>query len=191
MVVIKIKLNQILLIVYLIVLSILLKKVLLIPFGLFIVLFVLDGYINKDLKNLLYLIVGLTPFLTILSIFIFYLPFAICGLLFEAHNYLGRYCNEVQYGDFLENLLKNNNLKYEREKNIPISFKGEKPGRNKIDFLVEDIIIIELKAKRILLREDYYQLKRYLVSFKKELGLLVNFRDKFLKPRRILNSSMK
>lgn len=91
MVVIKIKLNQILLIVYLIVLSILLKKVLLIPFGLFIVLFVLDGYINKDLKNLLYLIVGLTHFLTILSIFIFYLPFAICGLLFENSHFTKKY----------------------------------------------------------------------------------------------------
>ncbi len=115
------------------------------------------------------------------------LSYQICGLLFEVHNSLGRYYNEQQYGDLLASLLKKSNLRYEREKNIPISFEGEKEGRNKIDFCVEDSIILELKAKRMLFKEDYYQLKRYLVAFKMELGLLVNFRDKYLKPKRILN----
>ncbi|EKE15169.1 MAG: hypothetical protein ACD_12C00124G0002 [uncultured bacterium] len=115
------------------------------------------------------------------------LSYQVCGLLFEVHNSLGRYCNEEQYGDFLESLIKKNNLEYEREKVIPISFEGERVGRNKVDFCIENSIIVELKAKRILLKEDYYQLKRYLVAFKMELGLLVNFRDKFIKPKRILN----
>ncbi len=115
------------------------------------------------------------------------LSYRVCGLLFKTHNTLGRYCNEKQYSDAFEHLLIENNIKYEREKNILISFEGEKEGRNKIDFCVEDSIILELKAKRMLLKEDYYQLKRYLVAFKMELGLLVNFRDKYLKPKRILN----
>lgn len=115
------------------------------------------------------------------------LSYKVCGLLFETHNVLGRYCNEKQYSDALEYLLIKNNIVYEREKNIPISFEGEKEGRNKLDFCVENSIILELKAKRILLKEDYYQLKRYLVASKMELGLLVNFRDKYLKPKRILN----
>ena len=115
------------------------------------------------------------------------LSYRICGLLFEVQNSLGRYYNEQQYGDLLASLLKKSNLRYEREKNIPISFEGEKEGRNKIDFCVEDSIILELKAKRMLFKEDYYQLKRYLVAFKMELGLLVNFRDKYLRPKRILN----
>jgi len=119
------------------------------------------------------------------------LSYQICGLLFEVHNSLGRYLNEQQYGDLLEVLLKKSNLKYEREKNVPIFFEGQKEGRNKVDFCIENSIILELKAKRILLKEDYYQLKRYLVAFKMELGLLVNFRDKYLKPKRILNPSNK
>jgi len=116
------------------------------------------------------------------------LSYKICGLLFKVHNSLGRYCNEKQYSDAFEHLLIEKRIKYEREKYIPISFEGEKQGRNKVDFIFNDRLIVELKSKRTLLKEDYYQVKRYLISFKKQLGLLVNFRDKFLKPRRILNS---
>ena len=115
------------------------------------------------------------------------LSYKICGLLFEVHNSLGRYCNEKQYSDAFEYLLIDNDIKYEREKYIPISFKGEKQGRNKVDFVINNCLVIELKSKRILLKEDYYQVKRYLIAFNKQLGLLVNFKDKFLKPRRILN----
>ena len=79
-------------------------------------------------------------------------------------------------------------IKYEREKILPPSFKFEKEGRNKVDFLIDGKIILEIKAKRLLLKDDYYQVRRYLSSLNKKLGLLVNFRDKYIKPRRILNS---
>ncbi len=118
------------------------------------------------------------------------LSYKIYGLLFKVHNSLGRYCNEQQYSDAFEKLLIKEEIKYEREKNIPISFEGEKQGRNKIDFIINNSIVIEFKSKRILLRADYYQVKRYLFAFKKQLGLLINFRDKFLKPRRILNDKV-
>lgn len=119
------------------------------------------------------------------------LSYKICGLLFKVHNSLGRYCNEKQYSDAFEHLLVGNNIRYEREKYIPISFEGEKQGRNKVDFIIDNGLIIEFKSKRILLKEDYYQVKRYLVAFNKQLGFLVNFRDKFLKPRRILNPQVR
>ena len=115
------------------------------------------------------------------------LSYKICGLLFEIHNSLGQYCNEKQYSDALEFSLRQDKIIYEREKHIPISFLGERPGRNIADFIIDNCIIIELKSKRCLLKEDYYQVKRYLVAFNMKLGLLVNFRDKYLKPKRILN----
>lgn len=119
------------------------------------------------------------------------LSYKINGVLFSVHNTLGRFCNEKQYADAVEGHLKRLNMNYEREKALSSSFDNEFEGRNKIDFLVENKIILELKAKRILTREDYYQVKRYLSVTYKKLGIIVNFRKKYIEPRRILNSLVK
>ena len=87
--------------------------------------------------------------------------------------------------------LQERKIKYEREKIIPTSFAGEKTGRNKIDFIIENKIIIEAKCKRFINREDFYQTKRYLEAFNKKLGILVNFRETYLKPKRVINSKYK
>lgn len=116
------------------------------------------------------------------------LSYLINGILFKVHNELGRFRNEQEYGDFIENNFKNSDIKYEREKILPISFEGEKIGRNKVDFLIENTIILEIKAKRIIERNDYYQIKRYLSALNKKLGILVNFQDKYLHIKRVLNS---
>lgn len=115
------------------------------------------------------------------------LSYQLTGILFAVHNELGRFCNEKQYGDGVERHLKERSVMYERERILPLSFEGESVGRNKIDFLVDEKILLELKATRILTKEDYYQAKRYLVALHKELGILVNFRQRFLTPKRILN----
>lgn len=110
------------------------------------------------------------------------------GLLFRVHNELGRFCVELQYADALEQLLGQNAIRYEREKILPISFEGERPGRNRVDFLVDDRIVVELKAKTLLERQDFTQVLRYLEAMRCRLGILVNFREKALKPRRVLNA---
>lgn len=115
------------------------------------------------------------------------LSYKINGVLFAVHNELGRFCNEKQYSDAIEHYLKKLKIKYEREKVLPPSFKGEQK-RNKVDFLIENKIILEIKAKNLLTREDYYQVKRYLLALNKKLGILANFRKKYIEPRRILNS---
>ena len=116
------------------------------------------------------------------------LSYKINGILFKIHNELGKYCNEKQYCDLIEEYFKESKLKYEREKILPISFKGETKGRNKVDFLVENKIILEIKAKRIVSREDYYQARRYLTSLNKKICFIVNFHGEYIKPKRILNS---
>lgn len=119
------------------------------------------------------------------------ISYKINGILFSVHNELGRYCNEKQYSDLIESYLKKLNIKYEREKILPPSFNGEHYGRNRIDFLIDDKIILEIKAKRFLTTKDYYQVKRYLVALNKKLGILINFRNKYIRPKRILNSEVK
>jgi len=119
------------------------------------------------------------------------LSYIINGIFFESHNEIGRFANEKQVCDLIERKLKERSLRYEREKVLPLSFLGEMPGRNRIDFLIEDKIVLEIKCKRFLTREDYYQTKRYLVALNKKLAILVNFRDERLIPKRILNSNGK
>jgi len=116
------------------------------------------------------------------------LSFKINGICFQVQNTLGRFCNEKQYADAIEQSLKEQNIHFEREKILPASFKGERLGRNKIDFLIENKLILDLKAKRLITREDYYQMQRYLQALNKKIGIIVNFRDRYIKPRRIINS---
>ena len=114
------------------------------------------------------------------------LSYEVCGLCFSVHNNLGRYRNEKQYGDALESLLKENKINYVREKALPVSFEGENGRRNIPDFIIEDSVIVDLKVKNIVAKEDYFQMQRYLVSYNKKLGLLINFRQKYLYPKRVL-----
>lgn len=116
------------------------------------------------------------------------LSYLINGLLFKVHNKLGRFKNEKQYADALEDFLKENSISYKREKALPKSFQGEQPRRNIPDFSIDDKLILDIKAKRLITREDYFQMRRYLSSYNKKLGIVVNFRQCSLTPKRILNS---
>jgi len=118
------------------------------------------------------------------------LSYKICGLCFKVHNKLGRFRNEQQYTDALERLLKENDIKYEREFVLPVSFEGEKARRNQVDFLIENSVLLDLKAKTIITKDDYFQMQRYLASTNKLLGIIVNFRQKFLVPKRVINNNL-
>ncbi len=55
-----------------------------------------------------------------------------------------------------------------------------------MDLVIEDKVALEFKAKRILTKEDYYQMQRYLQESGLKLGILVNFRDKLIRPKRVV-----
>lgn len=57
---------------------------------------------------------------------------------------------------------------------------------NTADFIIDHKIILELKAKRALVSEDFEQTQRYLQETQLKLGILVNFRHQYLKPVRIV-----
>ncbi len=107
------------------------------------------------------------------------LSYAITGICFNVHNKLGRYAREKQYADFLEKKLNETKISFEREYNI-------KNTGNIVDFLIDNKIILELKAKKFIIKEDYYQLQRYLQILNFKLGMIVNFRNRYLKPIRII-----
>ncbi len=115
------------------------------------------------------------------------LSFKVNGLLFKVHNELGRYCREKQYGDAFEKLLKEKGVNFEREKELPVKMIDNK-YTNKVDFIIEGKILLDLKAKPVILKEDYFQMKRYLDANGYRLGLIVNFRNTYLKAVRVLKS---
>ena len=115
------------------------------------------------------------------------LSYAITGLLFDVHNELGRFCREKQYADAFEFVLKENKIAYEREKELPVRII-ENDFTNRVDFVINGKLLIDFKAKSIVTKDDYYQMNRYLEASGQDLGLIVNFRNKYLKPIRVIRS---
>lgn len=107
------------------------------------------------------------------------LSYLITGICFQTHNEIGRFCREKQYCDLLEQKFKKQNIQYYRE------YKIINTG-NIIDFLIENKVILEIKSRPYIKKEDYYQIQRYLQRLNIKLGLLINFRNRYLKPVRII-----
>ena len=108
------------------------------------------------------------------------LSYKITGLCLEVKKDLGRFAKEKQFCDRLEIKLKENGIKYQRE------FTASGTG-NRSDFIIEDLILLEIKAKPFIDKEDYFQVQRYLKVLDLKLGLLVNFQSIFLKPQKVIN----
>ena len=107
------------------------------------------------------------------------LSYTITGILFSVHNELGQYAREKQYGDLLGKYLKEINMPYKRE--LQIGGTG-----NVLDFVLDDKIVLELKATRTLVNEHFRQIQNYLQQGDYKLGLLINFRQRFLRPARVV-----
>ena len=63
-----------------------------------------------------------------------------------------------------------------------LEFSGNIP-----DFIVEEKIIVDFKAKKFVTKDDYFQMMRYLEFAHLPLGMIVNFRSTYLKPQRVIN----
>lgn len=117
------------------------------------------------------------------------LSYKLNGIFFYVHNKLGRFCSHSQYVEALGIVLNKEKIKYQKEVSIPIEFSGRKLEGNRIDLLVGNLIPIDVKAKKFITQSDYVQMKRYLKATNLKLGIIVNFRDRSLKPKRIINSA--
>ncbi len=113
--------------------------------------------------------------------------YKIIGSCMEVHKELGKGFSEVIYGDALEIEFKKNNIIYSREKCFKISYKGEfLPHYYIADFIIDDKIILEIKAIESLTSAHIKQTLNYLAASKVRLGLLVNFGEDSLKYKRVV-----
>lgn len=116
------------------------------------------------------------------------LSYKVTGCCFCVHNELGRFHSEPQYADALTKVLRDSGLQFEREKILKGFPDWERPGRSRVDFLIEGRLLLELKAKPFVTKSDYHQVQRYLIALALPLGIIVNFHQRFLVPKRVLNA---
>ena len=111
----------------------------------------------------------------------------IIGIAIEIHKKIGPGFPEKIYQRILNIELKKAGLKAEREKRVSIKWDGKEVGYQFVDLLVENEMILELKITSELNRLHQAQLLSYLKAVDKRLGLLLNFGEGVLKPKRVVN----
>ena len=111
----------------------------------------------------------------------------IIGCAMEVHSALGNGFQEVIYQRALEIAMADAGLAYQRELEMPVYFKGRQLGKRRVDFLVEDLISVELKAKAMLEPVHLAQAINYLEAYDIEIGLLINFGGTSLEYKRLAN----
>jgi GxxExxY protein len=99
----------------------------------------------------------------------------IISCAYEVHNVLGSGFLEKVYENALLEELRSRGIKAETQKPIAVNYKSKVVGEYFADVVVEDSLIVELKALDKLADIHEIQLKNYLKATKIELGLLINF----------------
>jgi GxxExxY protein len=115
----------------------------------------------------------------------------IIGASMEVHKILGNGFQEVIYQRALEKQMREQNVIFDREFEMPIFFKDEQIGTRRVDFLVEGLVSVELKALTKLEDVHLAQAINYLEAYNIEIGLLINFGTKRLEFKRLINSKYK
>ena len=106
----------------------------------------------------------------------------ILNCAFEVHKELGPGLLESVYEECLLEEIKAKGLSVESQVFLPIHYKGKKLNKNfRIDMLVENIIVLELKSQDGIYAIDECQLVSYMKLAHKKLGFLINFNEVLLK----------
>lgn len=111
---------------------------------------------------------------------------AVIGAAMEVHSNLGPGFLENVYEAALAIELNIRNVPYERQKAIPVMYKGEKAKDFFCDFLVDGKVLVELKAIQIMTEIEEAQVLNYLKVTGLQVGLLVNFGQRSLKYKRLI-----
>jgi GxxExxY protein len=115
----------------------------------------------------------------------------IIGCAMEVHKHLGNGFQEVIYQRALAVEMLKQQLKFKRELKMPVYYKEERIGSRRVDFFVEDKIMVELKAIIILENVHLAQAINYLEAYKMNVGLLINFGSQSLQFKRVLKPKPK
>jgi len=111
----------------------------------------------------------------------------IIGCAYKVHSELGPGFNEGIYHNALKVAFDENELKYQTEKSYNVSFQGKRVGRLRLDLIVEDKVVIEVKAITGNVPAVFeLQVLSYLKASRYKVGLLMNFGNKSCQVRRLM-----
>ena len=111
----------------------------------------------------------------------------IIGCAMKVHTKLGSGFQEVIYQRALAIEMNRQNLSYQREMEMYIYYENESIGKRRVDFFVQDCIMVELKAVAQLDNMHINQTMNYCEAYNLPIGLLLNFGSKSLTFKRIYN----
>ena len=111
----------------------------------------------------------------------------IIGCAMEVHKQLGPGFQEVIYQRCLALEFSATGLRFGREIEYPIYYKGRKVGTRRADFIVNSRIVVELKALTALEDVHLVQAKNYVRAYNLEIGLLINFGGNRLEFKRLFS----
>ena len=112
----------------------------------------------------------------------------IIGCAMTVHRMLGNGFQEVIYQRSLAIELEAAGLAFARETEMSIFYRGVNVGSRRVDFLVAETVLVELKAVHEMNSSHYAQIINYLESYQLEVGLLINFGEVSLKYKRFLKN---
>lgn len=115
------------------------------------------------------------------------LSYKIMEIAFEIHNQLGPGFTEDIYERAFQYELDFRKISYRKQQPIQINYKGVELGIYRLDLLVENLIIVELKAVAALLPLHKQQVLSYLKATSCRLGILINFGSLKVEAQRIVN----
>ena len=99
----------------------------------------------------------------------------VIGVFYQVYNELGHGFLESVYENAMELALASANFIVKRQDPLPVFFRGQQIGDFRADLLVEEAVIVEVKAARLLEPAHETQLLNYLRASEMEIGLLLNF----------------
>jgi GxxExxY protein len=111
----------------------------------------------------------------------------IIGAAMKVHGALGNGFQEVIYQRALEIEFAKWDLRFVRELSMPIFYDGHPIGERRVDFFVEGVISVELKAREVPEPVHFAQARNYLEAYNLEIGLLLNFGAMSLEFKRLEN----
>ena len=114
----------------------------------------------------------------------------IIGCAMEVHKALGNGFQEVIYQRALAIEFEFQGLSFEREKEMPLSYRGQNIGTRRVDFFVEEQVMVEIKAIEQLLPVHKTQAINYCEAYNIADGLLINFGSKSLDFKRVYNKNL-